>query len=54
MNGEWTNALDHLSAVDVDTVGMAVDLMWRLKKCPKCRALIEESDTLMHELECWK
>jgi hypothetical protein len=51
MIGKWTNALDHLSAID--TVGMAVDFVWSLKKCPKCRALIEEPDTIAHELECW-
>lgn len=53
MNGEWTKVLDHLSDPECDTVGMAVDLMWRLKKCPNCRALIEEQDTIAHELACW-
>jgi hypothetical protein len=53
MNGEWTKVLDHLCDPECDTVGMAVDLMWRLRKCPNCRALIEEQDTLTHELACW-
>jgi hypothetical protein len=56
MNGQWTNAFP-APAPDVDVFSLTrrmAGFLVGLQKCPKCRALIEESDTLMHELECWK
>jgi hypothetical protein len=32
----------------------SIDALARLVKCPKCRALVEDKDSLTHELECAK
>ena len=54
MKREWTKVLDHLCDPATDYTEMAVTFVWSLRKCPKCRCLVAEEDTLMHELECWK
>lgn len=57
-NGEWTKAIEFATPKGGellnDVAKRLVALFSALMTCPKCRALVTESDTLMHELECWK